>query len=87
MDFFIFYLAIINVTGFVVMLVDKQKAIRGTWRIPEKVLLSVAVSGGSLGCLCGMYTFRHKTKHPKFTVGIPVILALQLAALSYFFPQ
>lgn len=87
MDFFIIYLVIINAAGFLLMHVDKQRAIRGAWRIPEKTLMTVAVIGGSLGCLAGMYTFRHKTKHKKFTVGIPAILALQIAALSSIFPN
>jgi len=61
------------------MLADKLKAKRGAWRIPEKTLLGVAAAGGSIGSLVGMYTFRHKTKHIKFTLGIPLILIAQLA--------
>ena len=65
------------------MLADKLKAKRGAWRIPEKTLLGVAAAGGSIGSLIGMYTFRHKTKHIKFTVGIPLILILQLALVIW----
>lgn len=72
------YLLIINAVGFVLMLADKQKAKRNLWRIPEATLMGVAAIGGSTGSLLGMYTFRHKTKRPKFTIGIPVILALQI---------
>lgn len=72
------YLLIINAVGFALMLIDKYKARKKRWRIPEATLMGVAAIGGSLGSLIGMYTVRHKTKHLKFTVGIPVILVLQL---------
>lgn len=74
------YLLIINALGFVLMLADKYKAKKNHWRIPEATLLAIAVLGGSPGCLGGMYTVRHKTKHLKFTLGIPVILAIQIVA-------
>ncbi|MBQ2784988.1 MAG: DUF1294 domain-containing protein [Oscillospiraceae bacterium] len=72
------YLILINAAAFLLMLSDKQKARKKKWRIPEKVLIGAAVIGGSLGTLAGMYTFRHKTKHLKFNIGIPVILVLQI---------
>ena len=78
MKYLLIYLLIINAVGFLLMLIDKQKARRGRWRIPEATLMGVAAIGGSIGSLFGMYTVRHKTKHIKFTVGIPVILVLQL---------
>ncbi len=78
MKYLLIYLLIINAAGFVVMLVDKLYAKRNMWRISEATLLSVALAGGSLGCLAGMYTVRHKTRHKKFTIGIPAILVLQL---------
>ena len=74
------YLLIINAAGFLLMLVDKFKAKRNLWRIPEATLMGVAAIGGSVGSLLGMYTFRHKTRHLKFTIGIPVILAVQIVA-------
>lgn len=80
----ILYLLIINAAAFILMLVDKYKAKKNLWRIPEATLMTVAALGGSIGALLGMYLVRHKTKHPKFTIGIPVILALQLIAVSYF---
>ncbi len=71
------YLLIINALGFALMLIDKYKARKNLWRIPEATLFGVALFGGSPGVLLGMYTARHKTKHPTFTLGIPVILAVQ----------
>ena len=80
MEYFLLYLLIINALGFVLMLIDKRKARKNKWRIPEATLMTVAALGGSVGSLLGMYLVRHKTKHPKFTVGIPLILVLQIAA-------
>lgn len=74
------YLFLVNAAGFALMLIDKQKAKKNKWRIPERTLMTVAAIGGSPGSLLGMYAFRHKTQHPKFTIGIPVILALQIVA-------
>ena len=65
------------------MLVDKFKAKKNLWRIPEATLMLVAAIGGSVGSLIGMYTVRHKTKHLKFTLGIPLILAVQLVGLTW----
>ena len=77
------YLITINAAGFLLMLVDKLKAKRGAWRIPEATLLAVAAAGGSIGSLIGMKLFRHKTRHLKFTIGIPLILALQIIATIF----
>ena len=74
----LFYLLIVNAVAFLLMLVDKQKARKKLWRIPESTLLLSAAIGGSIGSLTGMYTFRHKTKHLKFTLGVPAILILQV---------
>ena len=73
------YLLIINAAGFLLMIIDKHKARRNRWRIPEATLMGVAALGGSVGSLIGMYTVRHKTKHVKFVLGIPAILILQIA--------
>ena len=78
------YLFVINLAGFLCMAVDKQKARRNKWRIPEATLFLFAIFGGSLGCLLGMRVFHHKTQHPKFYIGIPVILGIQLVLLVYF---
>ena len=77
------YLILINAASFLLMLADKLKSKRGAWRIPEKTLLGVAAVGGSIGTLAGMYTFRHKTKHIKFTLGIPVILMVQVGLVIW----
>ena len=74
-----------NVAAFCLMGVDKWKAKHGRWRLPEKVLFLSALAGGSVGALLGMGFFRHKTRHPKFTVGIPVVLALQIGLLVWYF--
>ena len=74
------YLLIVNALGFLLMLVDKRKAQKNLWRIPEATLFLIAAIGGSIGSLAGMYQFRHKTKHLKFTLGIPAILIVQIAA-------
>ena len=81
MKYLYLYLVIINAIGFLSMLVDKQKARKGAWRIPEKTLMSIAAFGGSLGSFLGTQLFRHKTKHPKFYIGIPVLLAAQVLLL------
>lgn len=78
MKYLLIYLLVINAAGFLLMLIDKQKAKKNRWRIPEKTLFLTAIIGGSVGSLVGMYTFRHKTKHIKFTLGMPAILAAQL---------
>lgn len=81
------YLLLMNAVSFLLMLVDKQKARKNLWRIPESTLLWAAALGGSIGSLAGMYTFHHKTRHKKFTVGIPVILALQIGLAVFLLYQ
>ena len=75
----LWYLAAVNVVTFTVYGIDKRKARRGTWRIPEKTLFLLPLLGGSVGALLGMKVFRHKTKHWYFVWGIPAILLTQLA--------
>lgn len=72
------YLLIINLLGFLIMFIDKQRAIHKEWRIPEKTLIGISIFGGSIGMLIGMSSFRHKTKHKKFTIGVPLILLMQI---------
>ena len=79
MKILLIYLAAVNLLAFVLMAADKSKARNNRWRISERTLILTAAAGGSVGALLGMLAFRHKTRHPKFTVGIPVILILQLA--------
>lgn len=76
-------LLLINAVGLLLMLIDKEKARRHRWRISEATLFTVALLGGSVGILLGMYAFRHKTKHLRFTIGVPVILLAQLVLAGY----
>lgn len=78
--FIIAILVLLNVISFGAFFLDKQKAVQGKWRIPEKVLFLLAGIGGAAGALLAMKLFRHKTRHPKFTIGIPVLLVLQIIA-------
>lgn len=75
------YLIVMNGIGFLSMYLDKQKARKRAFRIPESTLFMIAVIGGSIGSLLGMYLCRHKTRHLSFTLGIPAILILQLLVL------
>ena len=77
------YLLIINAIAFCLMLIDKYKARKNLWRIPEATLISTALLGGSIGALIGMYTVRHKTRHAKFSIGIPLILLAQIALTQF----
>lgn len=72
------YFCIINLTGFVLMGIDKRKAIRHAYRISEAALFITALMGGSIGSILGMYAFRHKTKHWTFVVGMPAIMTAQI---------
>lgn len=80
MYIFYFYLLLVNLAGFLLFGVDKARARRHAWRIPEAQLFLAALLGGSPGCLLGMYLFRHKTRHPQFVIGIPAILLAELLA-------
>ena len=81
---FIYFLIGINVLTFLLYGIDKWKARRGKWRIPEDTLIWLAIAGGSIGALLGMFLFRHKTKHRKFALGVPAIFLVQVG-LIYFF--
>lgn len=82
----IVYLLLINALGLLLMLADKLKARKNKWRISEATLMTVAAIGGSLGSLLGMQLFRHKTKHPKFSLGLPVLLACHIVLLILVYP-
>lgn len=84
MKIILIYLLIINAAGFLVMTIDKLYARKNMWRIPERTLLGVAAIGGSIGVWAAMYTVRHKTKHMKFVIGVPPILAIQIGLVLYF---
>ena len=81
MNFVLLYLIIINVIAFALMGIDKSKARRKAWRIPEKVLFFSAILGGSIGAWAGMYVFHHKTRHWYFVVGMPLILAVHIGLI------
>ena len=83
------YLIIINAAGFLFMRIDKRKAQKDLWRIPERTLMAIALMGGSIGVLLGMNLFHHKTKQDKFRIGIPIILSVQilLAVFLYIWMQ
>ena len=83
--FFISYIILASIIGFLSMGIDKWKAKKKKYRISEKTLLLIALIGGSVGSLLGMKIFHHKTLHKKFTIGIPVILCLQIIAILYCF--
>ena len=79
----IIYLIVINLIGFYMMWSDKRKAKWGKWRIPEQTLFIVTALGGGIGTIAGMYTFHHKTKKTKFTIGLPTILILEIILVVY----
>ena len=78
----IIYFIVVNFIGFVLMGIDKRKAIKNAFRIPEATLFSVAAVGGSFGAILGMILFRHKTKHWSFKIGLPAILIIHLALFA-----
>jgi uncharacterized membrane protein YsdA (DUF1294 family) len=85
MEFFIYYLVIINLVGLLVIRIDKKKARKGSWRIPEKQIWLTALLGGSLGVFLGMEIYRHKTKHKSFIYGVPIIIILQISVAFFLY--
>lgn len=81
------YFFTINLVGFLIMLVDKKRSINHEWRISEKTLFIIAIIGGAIGSYLGIYTFRHKTKHLKFTLGIPTIILIQIYLIFNLYPM
>ena len=81
----IYYLLAVNVLTFIVYGVDKWKARRGHWRVPEATLMGLAALGGSVGAWLAMQLFRHKTQKKKFRYGVPALFVLQVAAVVLFF--
>lgn len=79
------YFIFINLVAFGLFALDKQRAQHGEWRISERNLLLSAVFGGSIGALFGMFLLRHKTRHWKFRIGIPLILIVQLVAACWLY--
>lgn len=85
MKFIFIYIAFTNILLFTLMSIDKQRAKLNQWRISEKTLFILALIGGSIGGILGLYTFRHKTKHLKFTLGFPAIVLFQIISVCLFF--
>ena len=85
MKFILIYIVFINLLLFSLMGIDKEKAKLKKWRISEKTLFLLALFGGGIGGVIGIYTFRHKTKHLKFTLGFPIIKVFQLIVILLFF--
>lgn len=81
----IIYFIAINVIAFLAMWIDKRKAQKGKWRISEAALFAFVLLGGGIGGIAGMYVFRHKTQKPRFVVGFPTILVLEIILLILFF--
>ena len=80
----VIYFIIINLIGFFIMWLDKRKAKKGAWRIPEKTLFIITALGGGIGTIAGMYTFRHKTKKIQFVIGFPLITILEIITIIWF---
>lgn len=83
MKYLFLYLVLLNMIGILIMYVDKTKAKKKAWRIPEKTLFLVSVLGGSIGIWMGMYIFHHKTKHLRFVIGVPMIILIQIMIYLY----
>ena len=80
----VIYFIIINLIGFFIMWLDKRKAKKGAWRIPEKTLFIITALGGGIGTIAGMYTFHHKTKKIQFVIGFPLITILEIITIIWF---
>lgn len=80
----IIYFIVINIIGFFIMWLDKRKAKKGAWRIPEKTLFIITALGGGIGTTAGMYAFRHKTQKIQFVIGFPFITILEIITIIYF---
>ena len=81
---FIIYIISINLIGFFIMWLDKHKARKGSWRIPEKTLFIITAIGGGIGTTAGMFVFRHKTKKLNFLIGFPFITILEIILAIYY---
>ena len=83
LNYLLLYLLAINIIGFLAMGIDKKKKKKGYWRTPEGTLMTICLIGGGIGTIAGMYTFRHKTKKLKFTIGMPTILIAEIVLVFY----
>lgn len=83
--YILFYIIIISIISYFIMLLDKNKAKKGRYRISEKTLLALSIIGGSIGTLLGMYNFHHKTRKALFKYGVPIIIVLQVIIYTLLF--
>lgn len=83
MKYFYFYLILINIVTFIMFAIDKKRAKRNQWRIPESQLLFFSLLGGSIGGIIAMKIVKHKTKKPKFTIGMPLLLLINIFIVYY----
>ena len=81
----ILYFFAINFLGFFIMWLDKRKAKKGSWRVPEKTLFIITALGGGIGTIAGMYIFRHKTQKLNFVIGFPFITVLEMIGIIWYF--
>lgn len=81
----VLYFAVVNLAAFVAFGMDKRRALRQKWRIPERTLLGIAAAGGAVGALLGMHIFHHKTRKLKFSLGVPVFLAMHVLVIYIVF--
>ena len=83
LKFIILFFVIMSIVAFIMYFIDKRKAIKKKWRIPEATLLTVSFLGGSFGAFAAMKAFRHKTQHAKFYITVPIMLILHIAAIAF----
>lgn len=83
MKYFYFYLILINIVTFILFAIDKKRAKKNQWRIPESQLLFFSLLGGSIGGIIAMKIVKHKTKKPKFTIGMPLLLLINIFIVYY----
>lgn len=79
----IVYIIVVNIFTIILMRIDKQKAVKSQFRIPERTFFLLSILGGAVGTYIGMKVYRHKTKHGKFTIGIPILIIWNLVAFVY----
>lgn len=81
----VIYLLVMNLFTFLIMGIDKKKAKKGSWRVPEKTLFTLVALGGGIGGIAGMHIFKHKTKKTRFIIGFPLIIIMQIIVVITIF--
>lgn len=85
MNSLILYILGVNAITFLLMRIDKQKAVKDQYRIPERTFWLLSILGGAIGSYAGMKMFHHKTKHPSFTIGMPLLIVVNIIQFAYLF--